>query len=308
MRPGILLMAYGAAARLEDVPEYLRDIRGGRPADAEFVAQVRDRYHRMGGCSPLLEITRRQAELLEERVKAWEPRAEIYVGMRHSSPTILDAVRLMMARERDVVVSMPLTPYFSKMSVGAYHAKYEEAVRTAGARFATSAVRSWNKHPLFIEAWARKIREARGRFSKGGDLDARVLFTAHSLPQKIVVEGDPYPEELSETVRAVAAAAQVAHWDFAYQSRGRTEEPWLGPDAGEVIERLASEGCRRLLLVPIGFISDHMETLYDDDVLYRGLAESKGIEFVRAGTLNADPLLAETMADVALAHLVPQPQ
>lgn len=303
MRPrkaSVLLMAYGAAASLEEIPAYLQDILEGRPASPELVAEVRQRYRLMGGRSPLLEITRAQAKALEERLNAEEgPGAYVvHVGMWHSAPTILEAVQRMKQERHTYAVAMALTPYYSKLSVEAYLKRYREAVEDCGGGFTTLAVESWCRHPSYVEAWAAKVRAGLSRFSDGERARVQVLFTAHSLPARILNDGDPYPGELLHTAEAVARQAGLSSCEFAYQSRGRTPEPWLGPEAGEVIGQLAADGCRHLLLIPIGFLSDHMETLYDDDVLYRRQAEGLGMRYERAESLNCDPMLIRALADV----------
>jgi len=302
MKTGVLLMAYGAAGGLDDIPAYLRDIRGGRPASPELVAEVRERYIRIGGGSPLLDITRRQAAALKARLGE-----EVYVGMRHAPPTILEAVRRMKEDGCRRAVALPLTPYYSRLSVGAYQEKYKEALEAAEARIDSLMVDSWGDNPFFIEAWAERLGEMLKRMPPADRPSARFVFSAHSLPQRVLEENDPYVRQIEAAISAVAAKAGINAWDFAFQSKGRTPEPWLGPDVAEVIDRLAAEGARTVALVPIGFISDHMETLYDDDVLYKGLAESKGLRFLRAPSLNADPLLIEALADVVRRRLARNP-
>lgn len=307
-KTAVLLMAYGAAARPEDVPAYLEDIRGGRPPSPELVAEIQERYRLMGGRSPLLDITRAQAKALEVKLCEADPSEEykVYVGMRHSAPTIADAVREMKADGQSWVVALALTPYYSKLSVGAYMARYHEAIVDAEARFTTLEVESWSCHPLYVQAWAEKVLAALSRFTAKERAGVRVLFTAHSLPARILNDGDPYPTELQRTTAAVARAAGLEAWDFAYQSAGRTPEPWLGPEAAQVIDRLAERKHSGVLLVPIGFISDHMETLYDDDILYKQRAEALGLRFERAESLNDDPRLIGALADVVLKRLVTQ--
>jgi ferrochelatase len=286
-KTAVLLMAYGAAASLDDIPAYLQDIRGGRPATPELIAAVRDRYVKIGGKSPLLEITRAQAAALADKTGL-----KVHVGMRHSPPTILDAVRSIAREGNKRVVAMPLTPFYSKLSVGVYLKKVEEAVAAVGGGLEVAAVESWNDQPALIEAWVGRLKEGYGRFNPSDRIE--VLFTAHSLPEKILKDHDPYPDELKETVDAVARTAGLRDWKFAYQSRGATSEPWLGPDAADVIR---ASPRKHLLVVPIGFVSDHMETLYDDDILYRELAQSRGMRFERVASLNDDPKLIEAMSD-----------
>lgn len=303
---GVLLMAYGAANSLEEVAPYLADIRAGRPPSPELVEEVKQRYRLMGGKSPLLEITRQQASALEANLnqdKTTSPTFKLYIGMRHWHPYIKDAVASMARDGIRKVVALCLTPYYSRMSVEAYFKKMEESQTALGARFEVIRVESWNDQPLFIQALADKLGAALNRFEESVRKKVPILFSAHSLPARILEEKDPYPQELHETIELVMKKAGPNPWRFAYQSRGRTPEPWLGPDAGEVIKQLHHEGFRHLLMAPIGFISDHMETLYDVDILYRKQAESLGIHLERAESLNASPALIQALAGVIRDHL-----
>lgn len=307
-RCAVLLMAYGAVEVPEEVPAYLQDIRGGRPPSPELVAQVQERYRLMGGGSPLLGITARQAAALEACLNGRGPGPfRVYFGMRHSKPTIREAVEALLKDGHTRLVAAALTPFYSRLSVGAYLLKLDEALGEAGRRLDVRRVRSWNDEPLLHEAWARKLLKALGRIPEGERDLAAVLFTAHSLPARILEEQDPYPRELAETVERVARRCGLRSWGFAYQSRGATQEPWLGPDAGEEIERLAGRGVRRLVLVPIGFVSDHMETLYDDDILYQKRSRELGVELLRAESLNDDPLLARALAEAVRKRLAGAP-
>lgn len=286
-------MAYGAAKDLESIPAYLADIRHGRPADAALVAEITGRYKAMGGRSPLPEITRAQGRAL---AAALGPGFRVAVGMRHSEPTIAQALSELSGCER--VVGLPLTPFASRLSTGAYFAKLEEAAAAAGA--AVLRAPSFHDDPALIRGLAARLDEARAKLAGAPH---RVLFTAHSLPARIVRENDPYPGQLLETAALVAAKAGLDSFEFAYQSQGRTGEPWLGPDAGEVLERLAGEGARAVALSPIGFVSEHLETLYDDDVLYRAQAGRLGMRFERARALNDHPAFIEALAAAVAAAL-----
>jgi ferrochelatase len=332
---GVLLMAYGAANSTEEVAPYLADIRAGRPPSPELIEEVKHRYELMGGKSPLLHITQLQAAALEARLnqnlgkisedqaspvrargvgvsedlppKAGRPHGpphiKVYIGMRHWHPYIKDTVAIMAQDGIRKMVALCLTPYYSKMSVGAYFKKLDEAVAATGVSFEIRPVESWNDHPLLIEAIAQKLNKALDRFPQNIRSIVPLLFSAHSLPERILAEKDPYPAELHETVELVMKKIGSNPYRFAYQSRGRTPEPWLGPDAGKVIDELHDQGHKALLMAPIGFISDHMETLYDVDVMYRKQAESKGMRFERAESLNATPTFIEAMASVIRAHL-----
>ena len=301
---GVLLMAYGAAASLDDIPAFLRDILGGRAPSDELVAEVRERYRLMGGKSPLVDITRRQAQALAAELNGGgtEP-VRVYIGMRHSAPTILEAVESLKADGVERVIALPMTPYLSALSVGAYMTKLQEAMKEGDARAEVIKVDSWHDQPFLIEAFSRKLREALDRFSPAEREEVEVLFSAHSLPERILKDKDPYPGQLLATAAMVAQACGLRRYRFAFQSKGRTSEPWLGPDVAEELDLLRATGVRSVLVAPIGFISDHMETLYDDDILYRGQAERLGLRFERAAALNDDPLLVRALAAVVRGRL-----
>ncbi|MEK7656370.1 MAG: ferrochelatase [Elusimicrobiota bacterium] len=296
-RSAVLLMAYGAPRELSEIPAYLQDIRGGRPVSAELVREITRRYESIGGRSPLLDITRKQADALEALLEK-EGEFGVYIGMRHSEPGIASAVEALLADGHRSVLALPLTPYQSRMSTGAYLERLTQAVAAKGAELDIRAPAPWNEDASLVSAFAGKVREALDRRPK-----AAVLFTAHSLPESILREGDPYAEQLLATARAVAAEAGVASWRLAYQSRPVSSgsgpaEPWLGPDAGEELTELASAGAKAVVLSPIGFIRDHLETLYDADILYRRQAEGLGLAYERAASLNDDPLLIGALASV----------
>ncbi len=300
---GVLLMAYGAAGSLEEVAPYLADIRAGRPPSPELVEEVKHRYQLIGGLSPLLDITKQQASALQARLNKEGGPFKVYIGMRHWHPYIKDTVAAMAKDGIRKVVGLCLTPYYSRMSVGAYFKKLEDAQSALNTSLEVIRVESWNDHPLLIEAISQKVQKALEGFDGPVRKDVAILFSAHSLPSRILEEKDPYPQELNETIQAVMKKVGPYRWWFAYQSQGRTPEPWLGPDAGEVIKKLHQEGHRHLLMAPIGFISDHMETLYDVDIMYRKQAESLGMQLQRAESLNATPTFIEAMASVVRAHL-----
>ena len=294
-KTGVLLMAYGAARSLDEIGAYLADIRHGRPADPELVREIRSRYEAMGGKSPLPELTAKQGRALQA---ALGPSFEVGMGMRHSAPRIADALDELFRGGCSTVVGLPLTPFASTLSTGAYFAKLDEAAAGLGASARVRRAASFHDHPRLIAAYGERARAALAKF---GGAFPRVLFTAHSLPARIESEGDPYPRQLQETAALVAKALELESWDFAYQSQGRTGEPWLGPDAAELLDRFSREGVKSVLLSPIGFVCEHLETLYDDDVLYRGQAERLGIRFERAAALNEHPGFIDALADAVHA-------
>ena len=286
----VLLLAYGGPGSLDDVEPYLQDVRGGRPTAPELVAEIKGRYARIGGRSPILERTEAQAQALG---RALGPAWPVYVGMRHWHPFIAETVERMVACGQRRVVAIVLAPHYSALSVGAYEKKLLDAAR---GRLELALVRSWGDHPKFLEAVAERVRQALQRFPAPGAV--QVLFTAHSLPERILAAGDPYADELQASAAQVARLAGVGEWRFAYQSAGATPEPWLGPEAGAVMTELAATR-KNFLIVPIGFVSEHVEVLYDVDVAYRGLAEQLGVRLERTDSLNDDPLLVAALADLA---------
>jgi len=290
-RVAVLLMAYGGPASLDEVEPYLLDVRGGRPVTPEFLAEITSRYARIGGRSPIRELTEAQAAAVGRRLGAGFP---VYVGMRHWHPYIRDAVDRIAADGHRRVVGIVLAPHYSAMSVGVYQKRLLEAAR---GRLETALVRSWADHPKFLAAVAERVTQALQRFP--APQAVQVLFTAHSLPERILAMADPYPEELKASAAAVAKLAGLSEWRVAYQSAGATPEPWLGPEAGALLTELAARGHRAFLIVPFGFVCDHVEILYDVDVTYRALAARLGVQLERTASLNDDPLLVEALSGLA---------
>ncbi len=303
---GVLLMAYGAANSPDEIAPYLADIRSGRPSSPELVEEIKERYSLMGGKSPLLEITKDQAAMLEKELNQGGTRFKTYIGMRHWHPYIKDTVSQMAQDGIRKIIALCLTPYYSRMSVGAYFNKLEEGVSAADTSFEVSRVESWNDQPQLIDAFVLKVQKALEKFPSGIREKVPMIFTAHSLPERILKEKDPYPQELNETIELIMKKVGGNPYRLAYQSQGRTPEPWLGPEAGAVINELHEQGHRHLVMAAIGFISDHMETLYDVDIKYRNQCDSKEIHLERAESLNASPLLIQAMSSTVLANLPPQ--
>jgi ferrochelatase len=271
-------MAYGSPARPEDIPSYFSDIRGGRPIRQEAVDELAERYRRIGGSSPLNEITERQRAALEHELGA-----PVYVGMKHWTPRIAEAADVAIRGGAQRIVGLVLAPHYSSISIGGYRDRLVEGV---GDRAEAVMIESWHDHPPFLDLVAGRIRGT----------DAHVVFTAHSLPERILAEGDPYKDQLLKTSRLVAERAGVADWSFAFQSASATGEPWLGPDILEELERLHGEGVRKVLVAPVGFVSDHLEILWDIDVEAREKAAELGLELDRIESLNDAPELARALA------------
>ena len=277
MSTAVILMAYGSPERPEDVPAYLEDIRSGRAVSPALVEELTERYRRIGG-SPLNEITERQRVAL-----ARELDLPVYVGMKHWHPWIADAVEQALEDGAERLVGLVLAPHYSRMSIGGYRARLERAL---AGRAELTLVESWHDHEPFLEAVAVRVRGT----------DAHVVFTAHSLPARIVEKGDPYKDQLLETARLVADRAGVERWSFAFQSASETGTPWLGPDILDELGRLHREEVRDVLVAPVGFVADHLEILWDLDVEARERAAALGLELDRIPSLNDDPEFIRALA------------
>ncbi len=287
----ILLMAYGTPARTADIAPYYTHIRGGREPTPERLAELTARYDAIGGSSPLFAITQETARTLAARLDI-----PVYIGMKHWHPYIEETVTRMHGDGVRRAVAITLAPHYSRMSVGAYIKAAEAAAAQAGGP-RMRCVESWHLHPGLIRTLAERVRGSRGRLE--APEAAHVLFTAHSLPKRIMEWGDPYAVQLVETSKAVAGAAGVARWSFAFQSASATGEAWLGPDVLDAIRDLASKGVRNVIVCPVGFVADHLEVLYDLDVEAKGLAESLGLRLARTESLNASPPFIETLTAIA---------
>jgi ferrochelatase len=298
---GVLLMAYGTPDSLDSVEPYYTHIRRGRRPAPELVEDLKERYRLVGGQTPLLEITEATRRGLEERLNArGEGTFRVILGMKHWHPFIEEGVRRLDEEGIGRAVGLVLAPHYSGMSVAGYFEYIEEAQKRLGTEIALAPITSWHLHPPYLQALVDRVRTRLSEFPQGEAV--MVVFTAHSLPQRILTEGDPYQEQLLETSRALASMLDLDHWTFSYQSAGQTGEPWLGPDLVETVERLADEGERNILVVPIGFVSDHLEILYDIDHEAQAAARQRGITLKRIESLNASPDFVEGLADLVLAH------
>jgi ferrochelatase len=304
---GVLVMAYGSPRGPEDLEAYYTHIRHGRPPSPQALKELADRYEAIGW-SPLHMITRRQADGLQAGLDAAASgRYRVYVAMKHASPFIGDVVTRMSAEGMTEAVGVILAPHYSRMSIGTYIAAAETARRALSRPLPMKYVERWGEHPLLISALADGLREALARISENLRRDTAVIFTAHSLPERILSWQDPYPEELRCTSAAVARQVGITEWTFAFQSAGHTAEPWLGPDVRDVIRELYDRGWRSVALCSVGFLSDHLEILYDLDVEVKALSDQLGLTFVRAPSLNDHPLLLTALADLVQHHAVEPP-
>lgn len=295
---GVLLMAYGTPDRLEDVEAYFTHIRGGRKPSPDAVANLVGRYERVGGGTPLRRISEEVRTSLEEALAAAGESYRVYLGMKHWHPYIADTMAAMHADGIGEITCIALAPHCSRMSVGAYCSTVEEANRAMGEPFTLRFVTSWYDQPKFIELMASALRSALLRFPESDRTDVAVVFTAHSLPERIRTWGDAYEAELAESSSHVARQARIGPWRFAWQSAGGTQEPWIGPDVLDELETLKQEHVRNVLLVPIGFVCDHLEVLYDIDIEAREKARSLGMRLERTALPNAAPAFIRVLVDV----------
>ena len=287
----VLLAAYGSPRTLDEVEPYLHDVRGGRPVDRQVVEALRRRYAAIGGHSPLLECTSAQADALARALNDGTP---VYVGMRHWHPYIHDVMARIREEGHRRVVAIPLAPHYSRMSIGAYRQAIERARGSLQAVF----VRPWHDHPGFLDAVTQRVVEGLERFDAGVRDRVALIFTGHSLPQHILRDGDPYPEQLRASIDGVLDRLGGRGGQLAFQSAGQTDEPWLGPDASQVLSRLAAGGTQHALLCPIGFVSDHLEVLYDVDIELQALARRVGIHLERTASLNDWPAFISVLASL----------
>jgi ferrochelatase len=298
---GVLLMYYGTPSGPDDVERYYTDIRGGRPPRSEALVELRGRYAAIGNTFPLGEITRRQAEALEAELnEVTGARFRVYLGAKHSPPFVADAVRAMAEDGIERGIGLVLAPHYSRMSIGGYI----DRARTAQPEgLDLSFVESWHLHPAYIEVLTNRVADVLEELTENERDGALVVFTAHSLPARIVDEGDPYPEQLRETGEEVARRLRLSEWTTGWQSAGRTPEPWLGPPLEETVEKAAADGNPAIVVVPCGFTADHLEILYDVDIEAREAAERAGIELVRTTSMNDDPAFIYALAEVVREHL-----
>jgi ferrochelatase len=294
VKPAVILMAYGSPDRLSDVPAYYADIRGGRPARTELLADLVERYRALGiddsvTPSPLNAVTEETRAALERALGI-----AVHTGMRHWEPRIVAAVAAALDARHDLLVGLVLAPHWSSLSIAKYEQLFDEA---AAGRVETRFVREWGTEPGFISFLGQRCRAARG------EADAHVVFTAHSLPARILVDGDTYPEKLLETSSLVADAAGIREWSFSYQSESATGEPWLQPDIIAHLETLARQGVAEVVVCPVGFVSDHLEIRWDIDVAAAQRAAELGLRLSRIEMPNADSVFIDVLAGIVRREL-----
>jgi ferrochelatase len=288
-------MAYGGPASLDEIPGYLADIRAGRPTPRAILEEITQNYRAIGGRSPLLQATQRQVDAV---AAALGDAYRCYLGMRHWAPWIEEVVGEMVEDGVTHSVGLVLAPHFSALSVARYQQKVDDGLALHRGRVELEQIESYHDAPGLIDAFARRVEEGLSRWPEAEHDRVHVVFSAHSLPERVLAMGDPYDEQCRGTARLVAERVGLPEerWSWSYQSAGRTPEPWAGPDLGEHLEELAARGVRDVVAVPVGFVSDHVELLFDVDVRARAVADRVGIRLERPSALNDDPGFVETLA------------
>lgn len=300
----VILMAYGSPNSLDEVGDYLAQIKGRRAIPAE-IEHLQDRYRQVGGKTPLLQITRSQARALGQKLHAEGVPVKVYFGMKHWHPFIEDTVQDVVRDGANHLIGIALAPHYSKLSIGGYEDAVKRGLAKQGRTVPFTMMRNWHSEPHLINALSGRVREGLRRLNSSAR--TAVLFTAHSLPKRAVTSDDPYRNQLLETSRLVAEQAPVSHWDFAFQSAGVPTDAWLGPQLREQIVKLSEAGFKEILVCPVGFVSDHLEILYDLDIVAKKFAESLDIRLERTPSLNDDPEFINALASVAKSSVLSEP-
>lgn len=305
---GVLVMSYGTPESMDQIESYYTHIRRGHPPTEDQLKELKDRYEAVvGGVFPLRANTDNQVHALQEALNRLNPYGDkqfvCYQGLKHASPFIEDGIDAMAKDGIKEAVGIVLAPHYSVMSIGGYIKRAEAKAAEHG--IAVKFVHSYHLHPKLIEALANRVSAKLDQFVEAGALrdKVRVLFSAHSLPAKILEMGDPYQDQLLETSKAVAEKAGVGSWQFTWQSAGRTADPWLGPDILDTLKDLSQEQVEDVLVAPVGFVSDHLEVLYDLDIEAKAIAKELDMRLERIDSLNSDPLYMETLSDCVFSTL-----
>ena len=298
----ILLLAFGGPRSLDEVEPFLIRLFRGRKPSSEQLERVKERYRLIGGRSPLPEITFKQAKALENSLDAKGYPFKSYVGMRCGHPLIEETLKKIVVDGIHEVIALPMAPFRSRASTGAYIEEVNQLKKNMGGKTEISFVEGWHLHPLFLGAIREKIEEGLMQFTPEERKKVHLIFSAHSLP-KSLVENEPYVKDMEESVREVLKKIEPLPWHIAFQSRGMGPEEWLGPDVESILTELPRQGVREVLVVPIGFVADHIEVLYDIDILYRRKAESMGMVLKRTPSLNFSERFIEALAAIVEEHI-----
>ncbi|MFP3358606.1 ferrochelatase [Planococcus sp. SIMBA_143] len=301
---GLLVMAYGTPYSEDDIERYYTHIRRGRKPSEEALQDLKDRYKAIGGISPLARITEDQANGLCDRLNELQDDIEfkMYLGLKHIEPFVEDGVEEMKKDGIEEAISIVLAPHFSTFSVKSYNGRAKETADKLGIKL--TSVESWYTEPKFIQFWSEKVSAAFAEMSEQERAKSCLIVSAHSLPEKIITNGDPYPDQLKETADLIAEAAGVENYEIGWQSAGQTPEPWIGPDVQDLTRDLHEEkGYTSFVYTPVGFITDHLEVLYDNDYECKIVCDEIGATYRRPEMPNVDPLFIDGMANVVLNKL-----
>ncbi|KIL45615.1 ferrochelatase [Jeotgalibacillus soli] len=301
---GLLVMAYGTPYSEGDIERYYTHIRHGRKPSPEMLEDLRGRYEAIGGISPLARITQEQAEALTARLNEVQDEIEfiMYLGLKHIEPFVEDAVEQMHKDGITEAVSIVLAPHFSTFSVKSYNGRAKETGEKLGV--AITSIESWYDEPKFIQYWAEKVKETFDALTAEERDKAVLIVSAHSLPEKILAAGDPYPDQLKETANLIAQAAGVKNYEIGWQSEGNTPDPWLGPDVQDLTKALHEKyDYESFVYTPVGFVSDHLEVLYDNDYECKVITDEIGAKYYRPEMPNTQALFIDAMTDKVLKHL-----
>ncbi len=293
---GVMMMAYGGPDRLEEVEPYLLNVRGGRSLSEAALKEVLSRYKQIGGRSPIFERTDDQARALQDALDRQGGSFRVFVGMRHWHPYINAALKKASAEGIRKLIGIVMAPHYSRLSIGAYYKHLDEAIQSLEASIELARIESWNKDPGYLDTLQSRINGCLERFPEEVRPGVHLVFTAHSLPERILEWGDPYPQQLEETYDAIRARFPQHTTHFAYQSAAMTPDVWLGPDAGDRMLELIEQDVNNFLVVPIGFVSEHVEILYDIDIDFRERVESLGGRLERIEMPGADRRMMESLA------------
>lgn len=302
---GLLVMAYGTPYKEEDIERYYTHIRHGRKPSPEMLEDLTSRYEAIGGISPLAQITLDQAKSLEEHLNSTQNEIEfkMYLGLKHIEPFVEDAVKQMHEDGIKEAVSIVLAPHFSTFSVKSYNGRAQEEANRLGGLTITS-VESWYDEPKFIDYWVEKVKATYETMPANEKENAVLIVSAHSLPEKILQSGDPYPLQLQETANLIAKGAGITNYEVGWQSAGNTPEPWLGPDVQDLTRDLYDKhGYKAFVYIPVGFVADHLEVLYDNDFECKVVTDELGVSYYRPEMPNSQPKFIDAMATVILEKI-----
>jgi ferrochelatase len=298
----LLLLAFGGPRSPDEVEPFLTRLFRGRKPSPEQLKKVKERYRLIGGCSPLPEITLKQAEALEYSLNSKGYQFKSYVGMRYGHPLIEETLKEILREGIQEVIALPMAPFRSCASTGSYIEEVNQIRKNIGEKIKISFVEGWHLHPLFIGAIQEKIEEELMQFTPEERKKVHLIFSAHSLP-KSLVENEPYVKDMEESVREVLKKIEPLPWHIAFQSRGMGPEEWLGPDVESILTELSRQRVREILMIPIGFVADHIEVLFDIDILYRGKAEFMEMVLKRTTSLNFSKRFIEALSSIVEEHI-----